>query len=289
MLLAASPLLASDPAGQWQLEKLETLSGFARPESVTVDPSSGHLIVSNQNGPFWQKDGQGYLTRLLPDGKVEQLRWIPAEGTDAFHKPAGTAWCRDLLWVADVDCLRLCDPRTREVRTIQPPGAKWLNDVATDGSRIFVSDSAANVIFVVHPDDTFTTVKSPPGPNGLTWFKGQLYGVSYQTHEIYTFDAEGREEPKPFGLAKHFKFLDGIAILDDGTVLVSDYAAGQISAVSPDRFTVYPLATLVEPADFIVDPKNQLLYVPQIAPSLVQVFRLVQGPGGSTPASQREE
>lgn len=286
LLAVSSPLRADEPAGAWQLEKLETLSGFAQPESINIDPRNGDLIVSNQNGPFWQKDGKGYLTRFQPDGKAGHLKWFPSEGTPAFNKPAGTAWCRDLLWVADVDCLRVCDPLTRQVRAVQPPGAQWLNDVATDGTRVFVSDSKANVVFAVHPDDTITTVKSPPGPNGLAWFRGQLYGVSFATHDIYTLDAEGQEQPKPFGLAKHFKFLDGLAILTDGTVLVSDYAAGQISAVSPDRLTVTLLATLTQPADFVVDSKQNLVYVPQISPGLVQSFRLVQRPAPNTPTSQ---
>ena len=252
LLAVSSPLLAADPAGAWQLEKLETLSGFAQPESVNIDPRNGRLVVSGQNGSFWQKDGKGYLARLQPDGKAEHLRWFPSEGTPAFNKPAGTAWCRDLLWVADVDCLRLCDPLTSQVRTAQPPGAQWLNDVATDGTRVFVSDSKANVVFVVHPDDTITTVKSPPGPNGLAWFRGQLYGVSFGTHEIYTLDAEGQEQPKPFGLSKHFKFLDGLAIHTDGTVLVSDYATGQISAASPDRLTrIFHRFLFVPPDGFL--------------------------------------
>ena len=95
LLAVSSPLLAADPAGAWQLEKLETLSGFAQPESVNIDPRNGRLVVSVQNGSFWQKDGKGYLARLQPDGKAEHLRWFPSEGTPAFNKPAGTAWCRD--------------------------------------------------------------------------------------------------------------------------------------------------------------------------------------------------
>lgn len=275
-LITCAPLLrAADMPGSWRLEKRETLSGFARPESIAIDPTGSSLTVSNQNGPFWQKDGQGFLTRLQPDGTVDQARWFPAVSAEAFDKPGGMAWCRDLLWVADIDCLRICDPSTRQVRTLRPPGAKWLNDVASDGTRVFVSDSKANVIFAVHPDDTITQVLSPPGPNGLAWFRGQLYGVSFSTHEIYILDAEGRESPKPFGLAAHFKFLDGLAFLADGTVLVTDYAAGQVSAVSPDHLTVTRLAELIQPADLVVDAEKDRLYVPQISPGLVQVFQLV--------------
>jgi DNA-binding beta-propeller fold protein YncE len=275
VLAIASALDAAEPASAWRLEPVQTLSGFAQPESVAVDPRDGVLIVSNQNGPFWQKDGRGFLSRIRSDGSVDQPRWFPAEGAAAFDRPAGSAWCRDRLWVADVDCVRVCDPVTRQVRTITPPGAQWLNDVASDGARVFVSDSKANTIFVVHPDDTVSTIPSPPGPNGLAWFDGRLYGVSFSAHEIYGLDADGRNQPEPFGLAQHFTFLDGMAFLADGTLLVSDWAAGRISAVAPDRHAVSTLAELAQPADLIVDEAQQRVYVPQIAPGLVQIFRLV--------------
>ena len=268
---------AAEPASAWSLEPLQTLSGFAQPESVGIDPRDGVLIVSNQNGPFWQKDGLGFLSRVRADGTVDQPRWFPADGAAAFDRPAGSAWCRDRLWIADVDCVRVCDPGTRQVRTIQPPGAQWLNDIASDGVRVFVSDSKANTIFVVHPDDTITTIPSPPGPNGLAWFDGRLYGVSFSAHEIYALDADGRRQPEPFGLAQHFTFLDGIAFLADGSLLVSDWASGRISMVLPDHRTVTTLAELVQPADLVVDEAQQRVYVPQIEPGLVQVFRLVSG------------
>lgn len=282
LLSLALPLCAIDAPQGWRLEKLETFSGFARPESVIFHPTEASLIVSNQNGPFWKKDGKGYLSCLPLSGAVAPIRWLSAEEENVFHKPAGMAWCRGSLWVADIDCIRICDPRTRQIRTIHPPGAQWLNDIATDGARIFVSDSKSDVIFAVHPDESITRVIAPPGPNGLALFRGKLYGVSYKTHEIYLLDAEGRDPPKAFGLAKHFKFLDGLAILPDGTLLVTDYSTGHISSVSPDGRTVNCLAVIEQPADLMVDAVHNRVYVPQISPGQLQVFRLVP-PHSSVP------
>ena len=48
----------------------------------------------------------------------------------------------------------------------------------------------------------------------------------------------GKTPPKPFGLAAHFKSLDAIEVLDDGTFLVSDFPGNKVCTISADRKTV---------------------------------------------------
>ena len=112
--------------------------------------------------------------------------------------------------------------------------------------------------------------------NGITFFKEKMYAVSWSEHDLYELDSGGKAEPKPFGLAKHFKNLDAVEVLRDGTFIVSDYGGGKIYTVSPDGKTVH---TIIEtkgdtPADFGLDRKRSLLYVPYMKSSRVVVYKL---------------
>ena len=42
--------------------------GLEQPESVVQDPATGAIYVSNIVGAVMQKDGNGYIAKLKPDG-----------------------------------------------------------------------------------------------------------------------------------------------------------------------------------------------------------------------------
>ncbi len=91
--------------------------GFRTPDSVMWDQDDDVYLVSNINGHPLDKDDNGFISRVHPDGKVETLRWI--DGADegiTLHAPKGMALVGDLLWVADVDVLRKFDRWTGRPR-----------------------------------------------------------------------------------------------------------------------------------------------------------------------------
>ncbi|HSN57605.1 MAG TPA: hypothetical protein VLT32_23245, partial [Candidatus Sulfomarinibacteraceae bacterium] len=53
--------------------------GFATPESVLHEPVSDVYLVSNINGSPTGVDGNGFISRLAPDGAVLELKWIDGE------------------------------------------------------------------------------------------------------------------------------------------------------------------------------------------------------------------
>ena len=125
--------------------------GFATPESVRHDSVADIYMVSNINGPPAEKDDNGFISRLSPDGQVEQLKWIDgaAEGV-TLHAPKGMGIRGDTLYVADIDCVR------RFVRTTGAPageicnfqGATFLNDIAVDqNGTLYVTDTGLNPDF----------------------------------------------------------------------------------------------------------------------------------------------
>jgi hypothetical protein len=121
-----------------------------------------------------------------------------------------------------------------------------------------------------------TRIKAPAGVNGITFFKGKMFAVSWTQHDVYELDPTGKGDPVPFGLAVHFRTLDGIEVLDDGTFIVSDLTGDRVATISPDRKTVRTLIDLKTPADIGLDVARRLLYVPQFEENCVAVYRLTQ-------------
>ena len=68
------------------------------PESAYYDAASKSVFVSSINGQIAEKDGNGYISRLSPDGKVINAKW--ATGLNA---PKGLRSVGGTLWVTDID------------------------------------------------------------------------------------------------------------------------------------------------------------------------------------------
>ena len=104
-----------------------------------------------------------------------------------------------------------------------------------------------------------------------------MYGVSWSQHDIYELDPTGQAAPRPLGVAKHFKSLDGIEVLGDGTFIVSDFIDGKVCAVSPDGKTVRALVEgLDTPADLGLDEARGLLYVPTLVANQARVYKIAK-------------
>lgn len=100
------------------------------------------------------------------------------------------------------------------------------------------------------------------------------FTVSWDLHEMYEIDTSGEQPPQPFGLADHFTNVDGIEVLDDGALIVSDCVGGQVCLISADRETVTTLAELESPAEFGIDRVRGRLYVPQLTENTTAIFEL---------------
>ncbi len=121
-LFAGAALAA--PAQVWET------AGFETPESALYDAASKTIYVSNVAGNPPDKDGNGFISKVSPEGKVTELKW--ATGLDA---PKGLAIVGGKLYAADVDQLAEIDLATGKVLTKYPAkDAKFLNDVAADSA-----------------------------------------------------------------------------------------------------------------------------------------------------------
>jgi DNA-binding beta-propeller fold protein YncE len=270
---------ASLYSAEWVAKQIKVHQGFDVPESVAVDQQSGVAYVSNivaeKEGEgverFWADDGTGFISRIAADGKVQRVA-MPAELK--LNAPKGVCLQGGALWIADnARLVRLSLEGKPQAKTIRPDGAERLNDVATDGESIYVSDTGAGKIFRVR-GEKIETLPAPEVVNGVTLVDGQIFCVSWGLHEVYTIVAGDEKPLRPWGLAEHFKTPDGIERLDDGSFLVSDLQGNKVSIISADKRTVRTLIDVATPADIGLDRQRKLLYVPSFMEDRVLVYQL---------------
>ncbi|TNF40872.1 MAG: gluconolaconase, partial [Bacteroidetes bacterium] len=80
------------------------------PESVLIDRERNILYVSNVNLNPWEKDGNGFISKLDMDGKITELKWI-----EGLHGPKGMGISGSSLFIADIDALVEANIETGEI------------------------------------------------------------------------------------------------------------------------------------------------------------------------------
>jgi hypothetical protein len=170
-VMLASSVAAQGPAPQnaapappavWSLS-----TDFALPESAYHDPVSNAVFVSSINGDLLAKDGNGYISRLTPDGKVVNMKWATG-----LNGPKGMRSAGGTLWVSDIDEVVAIDIASGTITSrLRIDGATFLNDLATapDGT-VYVADSQGATIYMVRDGKPSVFVEGGDvvqQPNGL--------------------------------------------------------------------------------------------------------------------------
>lgn len=172
---------------QVKAQKLEkiwiTPDGLKTPESVLYDEDRDIIYVANINGDPSEKDGNGFISILLPDGRIKDLEWVKR-----LNAPKGMAVYNGKLYVADIDQLVEIDiEKGKVVKKYDAPGAVFLNDVtACMNGMIFVSDTRTAKIYALHQGEFKVWLEGKPleMPNGLLTEKGKLYIGDKNIYEV---------------------------------------------------------------------------------------------------------
>src|SRR5688572_2936679 len=133
-------LLAQAPATIVPQPLWTVNTGLVRPKSAYYHQQSNSIFVSNHSGGRFNKDGNGYITRLAPDGTVLAKKW--AAGLNA---PKGIGSVGSTIWVVDVEEIvgfEMTAGGGRLRSRVRIDGARGLHDLALapDGT-IFVSQA----------------------------------------------------------------------------------------------------------------------------------------------------
>lgn len=266
--------------GSLPRQAVRVVEGLDAPECAIVDPASGFVYVSNIEAPpeeYWSDNSKGFISRLKPDGAMDTLRWVDSSPAFVLNSPKGMCILDGMLYVTDnTRIVEISIRDAKPLRAIAVAGAERLNDMATDGKDVFVSDTVRGIVQRVDlgPDGRHETVAEIEGVNGITFADGKMFAVSWGLHEVFEVDYRRGGNPESFGLADHFTNLDGIEVLACGTFIVSDFMGSKVSLISADRKQVVTLAELESPADIGLDPEQRRLFVPQMQANRLSVYNL---------------
>ena len=268
-----------------------TVDRLEAPEAARFDPELEVYFVANIKGSPLEKDGDGYISRLTRDGKVDSLRFIAGgRGGVTLHAPKGMAITGDTLWVADIDAARAFDKRTgKPLATVSLSGrAKFLNDavVGPDGAIYMtdtgVADDGKGGMGHPGPDRVFrienrkATVAlefaDKPGPNGITWDSAasKFLIVSFQGTSIFQW-APG--DSAPTVLTDGPGMMDGIEPLGDGRFVISTWTDSSLIVLEGDRITRL-IGGLPDPADLGFDAERGRVAVPLLTENRLEFVDL---------------
>ena len=283
-LLAICPLMA-------QPERI-VVSGFETPESVIHDPDLDLYLVSNVGlGNPAALDHNGFISRVSPDGAIQELRWIQ-DGVHGvtLNGPKGIWLHGRELYVADVNTLRIFNRFSgAPIRNIEfpnpfAPNPLFLNDVVVNDHGIaFVSDNRNGAIFTVDTQSRASLWAAGAvlgGPNGLlldygnvgwvTFFGGQIKRVT-QSGKTITEGILPAADVSGIGLPPGALFLDGYCRYN-GSLVVTSWVTGKVYRIRRTGMEIETVAQFVSaienpsrpdgPADISVDEDRNRLLVP---------------------------
>jgi len=261
-------------------------TGLMNPESVTSDGQ--FLYVSNVGKALdpTAKDGDGYIAKLSLDGKVITPSWAKAK----LNAPKGTAVIRGVLYVTDIDRVIGIQLMTGNKITdinLSNTGASFLNDLAVkDELTLFVSATDVGKVFEVNVrSGAVKEVTNVKGANGLCYDKAKdlLYTCSFdfqnmQGGEIGVISWRNHI-PSYEKVGDVHGAFDGLALLDDHTLIVSDWGAldhpaGFVEKIdlNTKKATKYDWPAIAGPADFYFDAAHKQLIIPAMVEGKV-LFR----------------
>jgi SMP-30/Gluconolactonase/LRE-like region len=250
--------------------------GLQDPESVLHDSVADVYLVSNVYGMPIDRDGNGFISRIQPDGREGVARWIGIRpGT--LNAPKGMGIVGDTLYVADIDVVRRFHRATgAPLGEVPIPGATFLNDVAVgpDGS-VYVTDSGlrmgagrlqasgTDAVHRILPGGRVQTVVRGAelgSPNGIVVdADGGLIVAGMSSGEVYRVGADGG---RTLLRAPSRGQLDGLVRTRGGSLLVSEWKRSSVYRIHADAEPEIALRNLPSPADIGYDARRNRLLVP---------------------------
>jgi sugar lactone lactonase YvrE len=260
-------------------------SDFSTPESVLYDEARDRYLVSNVNGRPVDVDNNGYISDLSPDGKVTNARWIEGgKKKVTLNAPKGMAIVKDVLYVADLDTVRMFDIKTGAPKgEVKLEGATFANDVAAaEDGKIYVSDSGlkmegsdfkptgTDAVWVIEKGKAKPLAKSADlkGPNGLLVDGKTVLVAPFGASEVYRLDEKGQRSE---GAKLPKGGLDGLVKVGD-TFFVSSWEAQTVFKGKLGGSFEPVLQSLEAPADIGFDKKRSRILVPRFMGNAVEVY-----------------
>ncbi len=251
--------------------------GLKTPESVEYYAAEDVYLVSNINGDGLKADGNGFISKIKPDGRLIKLKWIDGKQKNVLlNAPKGLAIQGKNLFVADINLLHIFElPSGKQKHSTHIKGSTFLNGITPGaGDFIYVTDSGlitgkdgfapsgSDAIYKVWANGQYEQVfkdKNMGHPNGIIANGTELTVVTFGSGEVFRITASGKRQ----GLPKPPKGgLDGLLKLDDGRLLISSWGESALYLLNKDNTYSILADTLDAPADIGFDTKRKRVLIP---------------------------
>ena len=262
-------------------QRVAAVTGFSGPESVRYDPNQDVYFVGNFNSSGMELGNAGFITRMRPDGVIDELRFIAGGENDVtLHAPRGMTIVGDTLWAVDVDGVRGFHRATgAAVATVDLSGMDvgFLNDVAAgpDGA-LYVTDTNRNRIYRISGREVIVALADTAlgQPNGITWdaVGARFIVVPYGGGNAIFGWRPGTTTLEPVGTSSGARF-DGVEVLAGGRILVASQADSSIHLFFEGEGRPF-IRTAGRPADIALDTRRLRVAVPFISLNQVELWQL---------------
>jgi len=251
--------------------------GLATPESVEYYADEDVYLVTNINGHPLEADGNGFISKISPDGTVIDLKWIDGSRSGTrINAPKGAAINGNILYVADLDEVHLFElPSGRQLTSVRVLGSTFLNGITPgDGDTVYVTDSGlqageggfapsgSDAIYQISASGKYRAILKDAEmgrPNGIISQEGSLTIVTFGSGSVFTIDKLGRQVELP---APPSGGLDGLLSMPDGSYLVSSWGGSAVYRLSTAGSYEILASALDAPADIGYDNKRNRVLVP---------------------------
>jgi hypothetical protein len=241
------------------------------PESVCFDKERATLYVANVNLNPWEKDGNGFISKMDLSGNIIELKWI-----EGLNGPKGMGIFGNTLYIADIDEIVMANIETGEIsEKILVDGNPDLNDITVgDNGVVYISGSSSNTIYKLKDGDVSEfLVGEDERFNGLYWEKDRLLLLTFGSSLFKAIDWETKTVKV---ISENMESGDGIVALGNGNYITSSWR-GAIFFVSSDGKVTKLLDTEaieVNAADIDYDQDKNLLLVPTFFDNRVMAYKL---------------
>lgn len=245
----------------------ETDTVLTTAESTLYDGDGDIIYVSNINGNHSEKDGNGYISKMNADGAIVQLQWVAG-----LNAPKGMAILNDKLYVTDIDELVEINIADSSIANRYPvEGATFLNDAATDGEKVYISDSGTGKVHILEDGKMNTVTEGMEGINGLAFNDaGDLFILDGSGLKRYGTDGDSTEI-----LNDVVTGGDGLVIIDENTYIASRWQ-GEIYLVKDgkEHLLLDTKAEESNTADIDYIAEENLVLVPTFMKNKVVAYKL---------------
>jgi hypothetical protein len=248
----------------------KTSAEFKTPESVYYCKKQKAIFVSNINGKPLEKDNNGFISKLTPDGNIIKLEWVKG-----LHAPKGMGIYKERLFVTDIDRIAEIDIQSEKlIRFYNVPNAKFLNDIVIDRfGNIYISDMQTNIIYKLYNGvvKEWIRIEGVNRPNGLSIMNGFLFiGTNEKIVKVNLTDRVQSDYILNTG------GVDGLICFEKSKLIYSDWS-GNLYLAGLGKETKKLLDTTplkINAADIGFDYEKKIIFIPTFYDNRVMAYRL---------------